>query len=52
MVSLNSSVVSRQPAKTFDNQISVSTRGMSSGQYIYNVISEGKIVDSGKIIVR
>ena len=52
MVSLNGSVVSRQPAKTFDNQISVSTRGMSSGQYIYNVISEGKIVDSGKIIVR
>jgi|GEM_PF-2022265 len=52
MVSLNGSVVSRQPAKIFDNQISVSTRGISSGQYIYNVVSEGKIVDSGKIIVR
>jgi len=52
MVSLNGSAVSRQPAKIFDNQISVSTRGISSGQYIYNVVSEGKIIDSGKILVQ
>lgn len=49
---LNGQVVHRQPIVSKNGEVVVATRRLSSGQYIYTVVSNGVSLDTGKLIVK
>jgi len=52
IIDLRGRIIARRNTTCTENKISIPMRRLNNGQYIYNIVSNGKVINTGKLIVR